>query len=160
MYGKTKLDGEIEVTSYEKGLCIRTASLYGAGKPGIVSGILETLKNKKEAKHISDQISSPTNTKDLAEAIFALKDESGIFHFTNKGFVSRYGLVLHIWQLAKELGIPLSCEHVTPVTQREAKRAAIRPERSVLSTRKAEPFLRNEPRSWEEALREYINTLC
>ncbi len=159
-YGRTKLQGEIEVLKYEKGLCIRTASIYGSGKPGIVSGILDMLKTKEEAKHISDQISSPTYTKDICEALFAIKDESGVFHFTNSGFVSRYGLVLHIWQLAKELGIETKCKKVIAVLQKEAKRAAIRPLRSVLSNKKIGPFLDKPIRTWEEALREYITTLC
>ena len=159
-YGRTKLLGEIEVLKYEKGLSLRTASIYGSGKPGIVSGILETLKTREEARHISDQISSPTYTNDICEAIFAVKNERGVFHFTNSGEVSRYGLVLHIWRLAKELGIEMKCKQVTPVTQKESKRAAIRPCRSVLSCKKIEPFLNKPIRTWEIALREYIQTLC
>ena len=160
IYGETKLLGEEEVIKYEKGVCIRTASLYGEGKPGIVSGILEALKNNEECKHISDQISTPTYTKDLAEAIFALKDESGIFHFTNKGDVSRYGLLLHLFHLAKELNITIKCKKVIAITQNEANRPASRPLRSVLSTKKVEPFLKTPIRTWESALREYVTTLC
>ncbi len=159
-YGRTKLLGEIEVLKYDKGLCLRTASIYGSGKPGIISGILDMLKSREEGRHISDQISSPTYTKDIAEALFAIKDEKGVFHFTNSGFVSRYELVLYIWQLAKELGIEMKCKKVTPVTQKESKRAAIRPVRSVLSHKKIEPYLKKPICTWEEALREYIQTLC
>ncbi len=160
IYGETKLLGEQEVVRYEKGLCIRTASLYGSGKEGIVSGLLDILKTNKECKHISDQISSPTFTKDLAEAIYQVRDESGIFHFTNKGDISRYGLLLHMFHLAKELNIEINCEKVIAVTQKEAKRPATRPLRSVLCIKKIEPFLKMPIRTWESALREYITTLC
>lgn len=156
VYGKTKLEGEIEVLKYDKGLCVRTASIYGFGKPGIVSGILKALQTQEEVRHIADQISTPTYTKDLAEALFAVREESGVFHFTNKGDVSRYGLLLHLWHLAKEKGISVKCERVVPITQKDSKRPAIRPERSVLSIKKIEPFLDVPVRTWEEALREYI----
>lgn len=159
VYGETKLKGEEEVLKYEKGLILRTASIYGHGKPGIISGILDTLKTKERARHIADQVSTPTYTKDLVEAIFAIREEAGIFHFTNRGDVSRYGLLVHLWHLAQELGIPIKCKEVNPISQKEAKRAAIRPERSVLSIAKIEPFLEKRVRTWECALREYMN-LC
>lgn len=156
-YGRTKLEGEIEVLKYEKAVCIRTASLYGLGKPGIISHMIDSLKEKEIVQHIMDQISSPTYTKDLAEAIFAVRDQKGVFHFANKGGVSRYGLLVHIWHLAKELGIDIRCKEVNSVTQKDCKRAAIRPERSVLSSKKIEVFLEKPVRTWEEALREYMS---
>jgi dTDP-4-dehydrorhamnose reductase len=159
-YGRTKLLGEVEVVKYEKGLCLRTASIYGKGKAGIVSGILDQIKSKEVVQHISDQISTPTYTKDIAEALFQIKDESGIFHFTNEGSVSRYGLLLHIWHLAKELGIEVKCKEVRAVLQNECHRPAKRPLRSVLSNKKIEKFLEKPIRNWEEALREYVEELC
>ncbi len=156
-YGKTKLLGEEEVISYEKGLCIRTASLYGCRKPGIVSGILDLLKTKESVGHIIDQVSSPTYTKDLAEAIFALKDQSGVFHFTNSGETSRYELVHYIMQLAGEFGIKITCKEVKPILQKNSKRAAIRPKRSVLCCKKITPFMKQPIRTWESALREYMS---
>jgi len=160
VYGKSKLEGEIEVLRYSKGLSLRTASIYGPWKKGLISGILEGLKTKEEMGHIVDQISAPTYTKDIAEAVFAIRDQAGIFHFANKGYISRYGLLMHLWKLAKELGREVICQKIRPVTQKEANRPAIRPERSVLATHKIEPFLSHPIRTWEEALREYVETLC
>ncbi len=157
VYGETKLLGELEVVKYEKGLSVRTASIYGHGKPGIISGMIDTLKTKESARHITDQVSSPTYTKDLVAAIFAIRDQMGIFHFTNRGEVSRYGLLVHIEHLMQEMGIPVTCKKINQVSQKEAKRAAIRPERSVLSTEKIEQFLGKKARAWEEALREYMS---
>ncbi len=159
-YGRTKLLGEIEVVKYEKGLCLRTASIYGKGKAGIVSGMLDQIKSKEVVQHISDQISTPTYTKDIAEALFQVKDERGIFHFTNEGSVSRYGLLLHIWHLAKELKIEIKCKEARAVLQKECHRPAKRPVRSVLSNKKIEKFLEKPIRKWEEALREYVKELC
>ena len=160
VYGKTKLEGEKEVLQYEKGLSFRTSSIYGPGKPGMITGMIEALKTEKEVRHISDQVSSPTYTKDIAAAIVAILDQVGIFHFTNLGEVSRYGLLVHLWHLLQKKKISLQCSRVISVTQKEAKRKAIRPEWSVLSTRKIEPFLKHPIRTWEEALREYVDTLC
>lgn len=159
-YGKTKLLGEREVLLYEKGLCLRTASIYGKGKAGIISGMLKEIKSKEVAQHISDQISSPTYAKDIAEALFQIRNESGVFHFTNKGSASRYEVLLYVWRLAKELGVEIKCREVKPVLQKDCQRPAKRPLRSVLSNKKIEKFLKNPIRKWEEALREYMEEIC
>lgn len=159
-YGRTKLLGEKEVIGYEKGLCLRTASIYGEKKRGIISGMVDLIKSKELVQHISDQISTPTYTKDIAEALFQIRDESGIFHFTNEGSVSRYELLVYVWHLAKELGIDVECREVKAVLQKDCNRPARRPIRSVLSNRKIAKFLQKPIRKWEEALREYMKEIC
>ncbi|MBM3192863.1 MAG: dTDP-4-dehydrorhamnose reductase [Chlamydiae bacterium] len=159
-YGRTKLLGEREVICYEKGLCLRTASIYGKSKPGIISGMIDAVKSKEVVQHISDQISTPTYAKDLAEAIFQIRDQSGLFHFTNEGSVSRYELLLYVWHLVKELGLDVKCREVKAVLQKDCSRAAKRPLRSVLSNKKIEKFLQKPIRKWEEALREYVEEIC
>lgn len=156
-YGKSKCMGEmLMVMLYPKAVSVRTASLYGLAKEGLVSGIIKALKTQEEVRHISDQISSPTYTYDLCEALFDIRDQSGIFHFTNKGHTSRVGLVEEIKRILEERGVPLKCRRVVGVTRAESKRPAMRPRRSILSNKKIEPFLTHPIRTWQEALRGYI----
>jgi dTDP-4-dehydrorhamnose reductase len=159
-YGKAKLLGELEVLKYEKSISIRTASLYGRYKPGIVSSMIEHIKNSNEVSHFADQISTPTNTKDLCEAIFDLRDQKGIFHFVNQGSCSRYGLLLHLYELALEFGLNVNCKKVVAKYQKDVKRKAIRPVRSVLSVHKVKTYLQKPIRTWQEALREYFKSVC
>jgi dTDP-4-dehydrorhamnose reductase len=159
-YGRAKLLGEIEVLKYEKSVSIRTASLYGRYKKGIVSSMIDHIKNSEEVSHFVDQISTPTNTKDLCSAIYDLRDESGVFHFVNEGSVSRYGLMLHLYELALEFNLNIKCQKVVAKSQKDAKRKAIRPQRSVLSTNKIKSYLNKPIRTWQEAVREYFKSVC
>ena len=141
-YGHTKRMGEEIVLQYEKGLSVRTASLYGVYKKGLISGMIEALQTRDEVQHVTDQISSPTWTKDLASGIYQLRDATGVAHFVNRGEVSRYGLLVHLAHLIK------SKARIKAVTQKEIQRPAARPVYSVLA-------MRHEVRTWEEALEEY-----
>lgn len=156
-YGKTKCEGEMRMLLlYPEAVSVRTASLYGLPKEGLVSGIIHALKTQEIVKHISDQVSSPTNTYDLAEALYDVRNESGIFHFVNKGHTSRLGLVEEIKRILEERGVSLKCRKLVGVTRAESQRPAVRPRRVVLSTKKIEPLLSHPIRSWQEAVGGYI----
>lgn len=160
VYGKTKLEGERRMLEIDPGsVCVRSASLYGQGKKGLVHGIVRGLMEKEVVQHVIDQVSTPTNVEDLVEALFDVKGESGVFHFVNGGFVSREGLVLEVKAILEEKGIPHRCLKVEGITQKESKRRAIRPKRSVLSTKKITPFLTFSIRSWQEALRAFVGEI-
>lgn len=156
-YGRTKCEGEMKLLElYPTAVSVRTASLYGAGKEGLVSGIVKALQTQDEVRHISDQTSSPTNTYDLARALFDIRDQSGIFHFTNKGSVSRVGLVQEIKCLLEEKGVFVKCNRIVGTTRVLSNRPAMRPRRTVLSTKKIEPLLTHPIRTWQEALKGYL----
>lgn len=156
-YGKAKLEGEENLLRiYPHAVSIRTASLYGLGKEGLITGIVKVLQEKEEVRHISDQVSSPTYTKDLAGAIVDVLDLSGVYHYTNKGAISRVGLVQEVKRLCDAISIPLACRKIVGVTRKESQRPAMRPKRSVLNCDKIVPYLTRPIRSWQEALQEYF----
>lgn len=158
IYGQTKLEGEKEILdTYPQGsVIVRTASLYGKAKPGLVAKILHNLQTKEVVQNISDQISTPTYTKDLCKALFDVRDETGVFHFVNKGHTSRLGLTEEVKKIAEEMGVSLKCKKIEGITRVESKRPAIRPRRSVLSTKKIEVLLDHPIRNWRDALRDYL----
>ncbi len=158
-YGQCKLEGEkLLFQEYPEAVEVRTSSLYGLGKKGLIWYIVNALKTEETVYAISDQTSSPTYTKDLAEAIFAVRDQAGIFHFANKGEVSRYGLTEEVKRLLLLEGETLHCKKIVPKTQLEMGRSAKRPPYSVLSCKKIEPYLTKPLRTWQTALRDYFET--
>jgi|JI9StandDraft_1071089.scaffolds.fasta_scaffold05004_5 dTDP-4-dehydrorhamnose reductase len=160
-YGFSKLEGEkLLFKEYPEAVEVRTSSLYGLGKKGLIWYILQALQSEEIVQGITDQTSSPTNTKDLVEALFAVRDQSGIFHFANKGEASRFGLIEELFRLAKASEIELRCKKVVPIRQEESKRSAPRPVYSVLSSKKIAPYLRKEIRTWQEALADYFEAIA
>lgn len=159
-YGVTKLEGEQKLLEiYPEAVSIRTASVYGSGKQGLVAGIIKMLETKEEAKGITDQTSTPTYSPHLVKALWDLRDQKGIFHFVNKGFASRFDLVKEIKDLADQHGIPIKCQRLLGLESIEFGRAAVRPRRSVLSTAKIEKILSWPIPTWKEALQEYLKEI-
>ena len=97
---------------------------------------------------ITDEYASFTYTPDLAKATLELLEKSypfGVYHITNSGFGSWYDLAKEIFTI---LGKPID---LTPVLATEFKRAAKRPDYSVLENNKLPKM-----RPWQEALKEYL----
>lgn len=159
-YGMTKLEGEQRMFEvYPQSICVRTASLYGRGKRGLVSTIIEGLETLEEVKAVIDQTSTPTYIPHLVQALWAVRNQSGIFHFVNKGYASRFDLVEEVKNYAEVLGRPMKCQRLIGVRSEELKRAALRPIRSVLSTHKIERYLSEPICCWKGALRQYLREL-
>ena len=157
VYGKTKLEGEKMVQeNCQKYFILRTAWLYGEGK-NFVKTMLSLSKKNKELKVVNDQIGSPTYAKDLAKAIKEIiekkSDKYGIYHVTNKGEVSWYEFAKKIFEI-KNIEIK-----VNPCTSEEFPRPAPRPHYSVLSNQKWIDAGFTPMRNYEEALKEYLDSL-
>jgi dTDP-4-dehydrorhamnose reductase len=137
---------------------VRTAWLYGRDGNNFVAKILRAA-GAAPLTGVTDEIATPTWTRDLAAAIAQLieKQQYGVYHLTNAGQASRYEWVQEILRLAGETDVA-----VQPLTTAEfrASRApgTVAPEKppySVLANTKA-AALGIELRPWEEALSEYF----
>ena len=157
VYGKTKLEGEkLVMENCDKYFILRTAWLYGEGK-NFVKTMINLSKKNKELKVVNDQIGSPTYAKDLAKAIKEIVEKKsekyGIYHVTNKGQVSWYEFAKKIFEIKK---IEIK---VNPCTSEEYPRPAPRPHYSVLSDKKWIESGFTPMRNYEEALKEYLDSL-
>lgn len=160
VYGKSKLEGEKSVLETDKeALIIRTSWIYGMGKQNFVETILRKMMDQEEVKVASDQFNKSTSSLDLAEGTMRLLENSGLFHFANEGVISRFTFATSIQTIAKELGFPLKCEKLTPVSSSEFKAKAKRPLFSALATGKYQKASRCMPRFYEEPLSEYLGML-
>jgi len=158
VYGRSKLEGERRVLAGHDGaLIVRTSTLYGPGRadrPHYVDAILRQARRCDRLDVVRLPVSSPTYTIDLARGVIDLLDTSatGIVHLVNRGGCSRLDLAREIVRLA---GLDDSVE------VRERPQPAgppARPPFSVLDTTRFAELTGREPRTWQEALADYLGT--
>jgi len=153
VYGISKVAGErLVLHAQPEALIVRSAGLYGTAtsRKGwtFPQLILHLAQTQGVVKVVTDQVLSPTNTRDLAYAVYQLMREnaSGIFHVTNSGECSWYEFAQAIFELTKTRA------QLQPQSTADTKRCAPRPAYSALcSTR-----LSNLLRPWREALTDYL----
>lgn len=156
-YGMSKLAGELKLLDEQKHACIiRTSWLFGLTGKNFVETMVRLMQEKEELKVVSDQIGRPTYCQDLAEVTLNLLEEEGVFHFANALETSWYQFAQEIYLQAKELGYLLSLKSLQPIKTKEYPTPAQRPFYSTLNTSKIERLLGSAPRSWKEALKEYL----
>lgn len=155
VYGKTKLEGERFVQqSGAKYYILRTAWLYGAGG-NFVKTMLKLADTQDTVRVVDDQIGSPTSTVDLANGICELigSGKYGLYHATCEGQCSWHEFAKKIFELSgKNM-------NVVPVTSEEYVRPAKRPAWSVLENVQLKRIGKNIFRTWEDALKEYIENI-
>jgi dTDP-4-dehydrorhamnose reductase len=149
-YGRTKLAGEAAAREAEDYLVVRTSWLYGAGGRNFVATILERARRGEALRVVDDQRGAPTWTGGLARVFAELLERqapAGIYHATNRGETTWYGLAREALRLAG-----LEAE-LLPVTTAEFPRPAPRPAYSVLDCAATEAVV-GEIAGWREALGE------
>lgn len=152
VYGRSKALGEKLVRETNpRHFILRTAWLYGEGH-NFVRTMLRLAREKGEVFVVSDQIGSPTSTKDLAKCIIDLiqTESYGTYHATGEGSCSWYEFAKKIFAI-KDLSIK-----VNPITTAELNRSAKRPQYSVLENFMLQLIGLNSFRHWEEALVDYL----
>ncbi|QRX63601.1 dTDP-4-dehydrorhamnose reductase [Dysgonomonadaceae bacterium zrk40] len=162
VYGETKLKGE-QLLQDEGGewIILRTSWLYSEYGSNFVKTMLRLMRERELLNVVDDQCGSPTYATDLAEMIIHILQQSeangwknGLFHFSNRGQTSWYGLADAIRRMA---GIE-NCK-VVPVTTEEYPTDARRPTYSVMDLTKICDSFRVEIPTWEEALQRCIQNI-
>ncbi len=154
VYGESKLAGETAVAeSGAEYLILRTAWLYGHGSPNFVETMLRLAGERDGLRVVDDQEGMPTSAADLATIIADLQSTGvrGLVNATNSGSCTWFSFARAILDLSG-----LSDVRVEPVRTEEFTRPAKRPRRSVLSLARLTESLGWEPRSWREALADYL----
>jgi len=132
VYGRSKAAGEQEVLTLAPGATVaRTSWLSGAGGPNFVKTMLRMAEGNGEVSIVDDQHGCPTFTADLAVAVRGLVSARlpGVFHVTNQGATTWWGLAREVFELAGA-----DAGRVVPITTAELHpaRPAPRPVNSVL----------------------------
>ncbi|MDT8719157.1 dTDP-4-dehydrorhamnose reductase [Clostridium sp. 19966] len=156
VYGKTKNMGD----NYVRELCgryfiVRPSWVYGYNGKNFVYTIMKTAKEKENIKVVMDQVGTPTNTEDLCHHILKimLTEEYGIYNCAGKGECSWYDFARKIVEFSK-----IDCK-VKPCTTEEYPTPVKRPAYSSLDNMMLRCTIGDEMRSWEEALKVFIDNV-
>jgi dTDP-4-dehydrorhamnose reductase len=155
VYGASKARGEQAIQAGLRDWCIvRTSWLFGASGSSFPEKILRAAETRPELSVVSDQVGSPTYTRDLAAAIRSLvhADARGFVSVTNSGICSWFEFAKEILRQAGKNNAVKAIDTV------QAARAAKRPAYSVLSPA-ALHALGITVRHWREALPPYLAEL-
>ncbi|MBU0679094.1 MAG: dTDP-4-dehydrorhamnose reductase [Verrucomicrobia bacterium] len=154
IYGASKLAGEKAIRSMGVGFMIaRTQSLFGRNGTNFVKAIVRKLRSTDDpVRVVKDQISSPTYTVHLADALSRLLDvrEDGIVHVSAGGQCSWYEFAVAIRDRIKPDA------EIVPVSSSEFKSPAPRPPYSVLDNHKYRGLTGHRMPTWEEGLDAYL----
>lgn len=158
VYGVSKLAGEYFVHQIcQTYFIIRTSGLYGvagaSGKGGnFVELMIRLAKEGRPIKVVSDQILTPTYTKELAKKIAQLIEtgEYGLYHVTNNGQCTWYEFARVIFEL---VGLH---PDLSATTSEEFGAKAKRSPYSVLENANLRKLDLDDLSSWREALEQYL----
>ncbi len=156
VYGKSKYLGEKAVTEHcNKHFIIRTSWVFGEKNTNFIATMLRLSETRDEVSVVSDQIGSPTYSKDLAKLIcdIAQSEKYGFYHGTNEGFCSWSDLAEKTFEFAGRK------TKVTPIKTEEYPTAAKRPLNSRLSKRSLDEAGFERLPKWEDAVERYIKNL-
>lgn len=157
VYGLTKLSGEQSViNSVCKHIIIRTSWLYSAYGNNFVKTMQKLTSERDTLNVIFDQVGTPTNAADLADAITDIISNDklqaqGTYHYSNEGVCSWYDFAVEIAEISGN-----SCE-INPIHSYEYPSKVTRPHYSVLDKTKFKQNFNTTIPHWKSSLVKCIN---
>tara|TARA_B100000212_G_C27365717_1_gene530244 strand:- start:517 stop:1422 length:906 start_codon:yes stop_codon:yes gene_type:complete len=166
-YGISKAKGEEYIQKLmpeNNQLCIlRTSWLISPNGNNFATKMLKLLNSLDEIKVVYDQISSPTTTLSLANAIWEIikKNEEyslnkkifpKINHFSNDGVASWYDLAVTIRELGIKHGFIKRKAKIIPIESHEYHTNALRPKYSVLDSIQTKTIINTDMIHWRYEL--------
>ncbi|MBD3165626.1 sugar nucleotide-binding protein, partial [bacterium] len=155
-YGKSKHASEnIVLGGNVEGAVLRTVVVFGHGrelKPSFVSWLVKMLRERRDVKIVTDQISNVTLVDDLALAVkkIAMLNKEGIWNAAGREILSRYEFAVKIAEAYN-----LDAGLIQTTLTRLLGQTATRPLQSGLVVDKAQRELNLQFRNVEEALKLY-----
>ena len=165
IYGKSKLAGEENIKQAgDAYLILRTSWVYSLRGNSFVNKVLRWSRQNKTLKVVSDQISSPTWARTLAEITVLLLaqynidlyektcERRGVYHLAGRGYTSRYEWAKHI--LANDPERPEQIvQDVEPALSEEFPTPAVRPLFSALDCTHFETTFGLQLPPWDQTLK-------
>src|SRR6266705_1197292 len=88
VYGESKREGEKLVLQTHGHLVVRVSWVFGPDRPSFIDGMIKRARESDHVDAIADKISTPTYTRDIAQALPQFFDSDvpgGILHFASSG---------------------------------------------------------------------------
>ncbi len=160
VYGKTKLDGELEMIKInpKNSIIIRTSWVYSSFGNNFVKTMLRLGKEKDELGVIFDQIGTPTYAKDLAITILDIipnikNNKVEIYNYSNEGVLSWYDFAKEIMKMAK-----IDCK-INAIETYQYPTPASRPHYSLLNKSKIKNEFNITIPFWKDSLDKCLRIL-
>ena len=158
VYGKTKLEGELAVSSIlDKYFIVRIAWVFGLNGKNFIKTMLNVGAKYDTVRVVCDQIGTPTYTLDLSRLLVDMieSEKYGYYHATNEGgFISWYDFSCEIFRQAGYT------TNVVPVTTAEyGLSKAARPFNSRLDKSKLVKNGFKPLPDWKDALSRYLKEI-
>ncbi len=163
VYGESKLRGEQCLHAVaDKHLAVRVSWVFGPDRPSFVDQILQRALEHETVEAIGDKTAVPTYTLDAARLLRPLLDEAsydGVLHLCNTGACTWQEYGQHAIDCALAAGVPLKGRTVGALKMADLKAfIARRPVYTAMSTALLQRTTGLTPRSWQEAVEEYVRT--
>ena len=171
VYGESKLAGEKNVlatgdrsasakATADRHLVVRVSWVFGPDRSSFIDGVINRAQESETVDAITDKFSTPTYTHDVAKMLSQFFDsdvEGGILHFANAGRCSWQEYAQWALDCCDKAGLSLKAKTVGACRLKDmANWIARRPVYSVLSTAKYTQLTGISPRTWREAVADYI----
>lgn len=140
----------------------RSSWIFGPDRPCFVDQMMERAQRGESCEAIADKWSGCSYSHDSADALAVLMQHpgaGGVVNLSNDGTCSWYEWVAAAFRIAGELGIALRTRDVKPVGLASMSQfIAPRPLHTSMSVDRLASLLGRRPRSWQDALRDYLHT--
>ncbi len=161
VYGASKLAGEKNVLAADGGhLVVRVSWVFGPDRPSFVDSMIKRAQEHEKVDSIADKFSAPTYTLDIAEMLprfFNRESAGGVLHFANAGECSWQEYAQWAVDCCEQGGLPLKTKKIVGSKLKDMSNwVARRPVYSVLSTEKYAQLGGTSPRTWRDAVADYI----
>src|SRR5437762_6814626 len=161
VYGASKLAGEKNVLAAGGGhLVVRVSWVFGPDRPSFVDSMVKHAQEHEKVDAIADKFSAPTYTLDIAEMLprfFNRESAGGVLHFANAGECSWQEYAQWAVDCCEQGGLPLKTKKIVGSKLKDMSNwVARRPVYSVLSTEKYAQLGGTSPRTWRDAVADYI----
>ena len=161
VYGESKLAGENNVLAAKsQNLVVRVSWVFGPDRPSFIDAMVQQAQENDKVDAVADKFSTPTYTLDIAAMLPRVFDgnvSGGILHFANAGQCSWREYAQWAVDCCHNVGLPLKAKTIGERKLRDmANWIARRPVYSVLSTAKYTNLTGISPRTWREAVSDYI----
>lgn len=156
VYGQTKLDGEKAIQAvFDNYFIIRTSWVYSQFGNNFMKTMLRLASERDSISVVNDQIGTPTNAVDLADALAQIITSNsqlpasnfGIYNYSNEGQCSWYDFAQKIFEI-NNIKIDLKS-----IPTSSFPTPAKRPEYSVLDKTKTKATFGIEIKNWEDSLK-------
>ncbi len=165
VYGRSKLEGELAVTSaHPAALIFRTSWVYSPFGANFVKTMLRVGKDRPVVRVVDDQQGNPTSALDIADALLKIApglagkaSPGGIYHLCGTGSTSWCGLARHIFAESGRRGGP--SPQVEAITTADYPTPARRPPNSRMETTAFETRFGFRLPAWQDSVAQTVDRL-